>query len=379
LFEKNSKAGKKIQITGNGKCNITNKNISPKNYNLESQEFIKYTLDNFNFKKSQEFFGNLGVEFVAKNNLRVYPKSLQASSVVDLLFYEAVQNGVEFIFDMSIQNPRYKNDKFLIDYQNQTKYFDKLIIATGSKAMPSLGGCDIGYAIASNFGHNIIKPFASLVQLKSDLKSIKNLAGVRIKSKVSLQINGKNIQNSNGDVLFTSYGLSGNAILDISRYASYYLNNSKNKIIVIIDIFPDDTKDKLVDILTKRLKLSKNKDKYFWLIGFVHKKLINFLIDSCGINKNKVKANELNQKDIISLAYFMKNLKINIVDTNGFKTAEVCAGGVDTKEINSTTMESKLQKNLYFIGEVLDIDGQCGGYNLHFAFGSGYVCASAIK
>ena len=130
--------------------------------------------------------------------------------------------------------------------------------------------------------------------------------------------------------------------------------------------------------LTKRLQNSKDKDKYFWLEGFINKKLARYIIDNCAIKKNINKANQLNKKDIISLVYFMKNMKININATNGLETSEVSAGGIDVLEINKKTMESKLQNDLYFIGEVLDVDGQCGGYNLHWAFSSSYVCANNI-
>ncbi|MCK5110445.1 MAG: NAD(P)/FAD-dependent oxidoreductase [Arcobacteraceae bacterium] len=377
VYEKNTKIGRKILATGNGRCNISNQNVSLSNFNSTDIEFVKYPLSQFNYQKFQQFFEQLGLDLVTGENSRVYPMSLQASSVVDLLVYEAKRVGVEFILNTQIQLVKFENDKFILEYGKNQKEFTKVIIASGTNAMPKLGSSDSGYKFAKSFGHNIIKPFASLVQLKSDCIDTKSLSGVKIDSKVDLEINKEFSQSALGDVLFTVYGISGNAILDISREASYSLSIG-SRVVVNLDIFPNISKDILISKLTKRLKNSNDKDKYFWLEGFIHKKLIKFVIDNCGIKKDKSKADELNRKDIMSLVYFMKNMKININDTKGFETAEVSAGGVDVSQVESKTMQSKLQKGLYFTGEVLDVDGQCGGYNLHWAWASGYVCANSI-
>jgi len=378
VFDKNKKIGRKILATGNGKCNLSNKNISPCKFHTTNKEFLKYSLNNFDYTKLKKFFEDIGLELISEENGKTYPITLQSSSVVDILSYEASSLKVKFILDTKVKTIKYDKDSFCLSFNDTIQKFDKVIIASGSKAMSKLGSCDSGYDFAKSFGHTIVEPFASLVQLKSSNKFIQNLSGVKLKSKVILMVNNRQILDLNGDLLFTNYGISGNAILDISHKASYFLN-SGDKVQVVLDIFPDFTKDELNLKLTKLLKNSKDKDKYFWLIGFIHKRMIKFVVDNCGISHNTSKASQLNKKDIIKLSYFLKNIKIDINDTNGLENAEVSGGGVDISQIDFKTMQSKLQNGLYFVGEVLDIDGQCGGYNLHWAFASGYTCAKAIQ
>jgi len=376
VFEKNSKIGRKILATGNGKCNISNENISQNNYYTTNPDLLNHALKQFGYKEFKAFFENLGMEIMSKENGRVYPFTQQSSTVSNILEYEAKFLGVKFILNTCIEDISYQNNKFRLN--NNDLYFDKIIIASGSAAMPKLGSSDIGYKFAQNFGHSIIEPFASLVQLISDNHNIKQLHGLKIDAKATLEINKEHIMSVTADVLFTNYGLSGNAIIDISREAAYALTMNM-QVDVVIDIFPNIKKDTLINILLKRVKNSHNKDKYFWLEGLINKKLIPFLIDNCAIKKDITFASQLNKKDIMSLVYFMKNIKINITGTKGFETSEVSAGGINTFEIDTKSMQSKLQKGLYFIGEVVDVDGQCGGYNLHWAWASGYVCAKNIQ
>ncbi len=376
IFEKNTKIGRKILATGNGKCNISNQNISSKNFFTTYPDFITYSLAQFDYKKFEEFFNNLGLELISNEDGKVYPMSLQASSVVDVLVYEAKRVGVKFVLDTNITQIQYDNSTNLFKLNDKFSS-NKLIISSGTKAMAKLGSSDSGFNFAKQFGHDIIEPFASLVQLCSSDKNIQNLSGVKVESSVELLIDNQSINKSIGDVLFTSYGVSGNAILDISREASYSLSLG-SKVAIKIDLFPSINKDNLITKLNKRIANSNGKDKYFWLEGFVHTKLAKYIIDNCGIKKEKINANEISKKDINTISYFMKNMKININDTKDFESAEVSAGGIDVSQVNSRSMESNLQKDLYFTGEVLDVDGQCGGYNLHWAWASGYVCANGI-
>jgi len=366
IYEKNNKVGKKLLATGNGRCNVTNENININNFYSHSNiNQIKSILENFNYKKCKNFFNNIGVEFVNNEIGRVYPMSQNASSIVDSLEYEALNNGVSIHLNSKIENINYDGKYYIL---NGNQKYDKLIIATGSIAMPKLGGDSSGYSFAKQFKHNIVEPFASLVQLVSDNKNLDMITGVKIDGVV---------ENKQGDILFTKYGLSGSAILDISREISYKLQHQKS-VKVSIDILPTFSKNKLVDMLLQRAKTLANKDIYQWLDGIVNKKLSRYIITVSNIPNNIQSAKFLNRKDILKIAHTLKNLEFNIVDTKGFETCEVCAGGVTIDDINLHTMESKLQKNLYFVGEVLDIDGDCGGYNLHFAWASGYTLANNI-
>ena len=291
--------------------------------------------------------------------------SLQASSVVDILEHEALKLGVKLYLNTKVESIEYKNSKYKINLQDN---YSKVIVSCGSIAMPKLGSSDSGYNIAKKFGHKIINPFASLVQLVSCNKNLEMITGVKIDGLV----NGKQ-----GDVLFTKYGVSGSAVLDISRDISMKLQKSKS-IQISIDTMPNFTKNELLDIFTKSVDKTNEKDIVMWLNGFMNKKLAKYIILNSNINSNIKYTKFLSQKDINVLVNRIKNLEFNIIDTKGFETCEVCAGGVDTKQIDSKTMESKLQKDLYFTGEVLDIDGDCGGYNLHWAWASGYLASMDI-
>lgn len=378
VFEKNSKVGRKILATGNGRCNISNKDLSLNNFFSSQKNFPIYAVEQFNYRVFENFFNNIGLTLIQENGTKIYPMSLQASSVTDILYNEAKQNGVKFIFDCFIQDIQYIDKKYEIGIENKKYYSSKLIIATGSSAMKKLGSSDSGYGIAKSFHHNIIQPFASLVQLVSDDKSLYRLSGVKTNSNIKLYVNNKEIKSLSGDILFTNYGVSGNAILELSRDVSL-AKLQKKKIEVLVDIIPNIDKNKFISILEKRKELLKYKEINYLLESIINKKLIPFIYSKLNIAKTKIYIEQLSKKDLIDIAFYMKNIKINITDTKGFENAEVVAGGVDVKDIYDRTMESKLQKGLYFCGEVLDVDGACGGYNLHWAWASGFVCANSIK
>jgi len=365
IFEKNNRIGKKLLATGNGRCNVTNENIHINHfYSHSNTELIKPILENFNYKKCKNFFNSIGVEFVHNAIGRVYPMSQNSSSIVDSLEYEALNSGVVIELNSKIETIEY-NKKYIL---NKNKKFDKIIIATGSTAMPKLGGDSSGYHYAQQFHHTIIEPFASLVQLVSDTKNLEMISGVKINGTV---------ENKQGDILFTKYGLSGSAILDISREISYTLQHQKS-VKVTVDILPSFSKNKLIEILLKRSKILASKEISQWLDGIFNKKLSRYIILASKIPESIKSAKFLTRKDILKIVHTIKNLEFNIIDTKGFETCEVCAGGVVLDDINIHTMESKLQKDLYFIGEVLDVDGDCGGYNLHFAWASGYTLAQNL-
>jgi len=361
LFEKNNKLGKKLLATGNGRCNISNINISKQNYHSFNIDFIDYFLQNFSFKISQQFFQSIGIEFITLENGKTFPYTLSSHSVVELLEYELKRLNINIIYNCKVENIEYSQNKFII----QDTIFHKLILATGSYAMPKLGGSNSGYNLAKQLGHTIIEPFATLVQLVVDDNDLKIVSGLKIKAKAN---------SIYGDLLFTNYGLSGNMILDISRDISYNLqfNNHLN---ITIDTMPNLSKQKLISILEKRLKFRYNKTTQIWLDGFIHKKLAKYIIKKGNLPIN---AHNITKKDILKIVFLLKNLSFKIIDTKGFEFCEVCGGGVDTTQINPKTFQSKLIKNLYILGELLDIDGDCGGYNLHFAFGSGFLCAKNL-
>ena len=367
VFEKSNKVGKKLLATGNGRCNVTNENISLSNFYSNSNiQLIKNNISNFSYSYCKEFFNKMGIEFKIAPSGRAYPLSLTSSTIVDILEYEAQKNGVAIELESEISSVKFINNKFIL---NDKLSFDKLIIATGSMAMPKLGGNESGYQFAKQFNHKIIKPVASLVQLISSNKHLDVASGV----KIDAVIDGKR-----GDFLFTKYGVSGSLILAISRKVSKQLQSEKN-VKIVVDTMPDFTHEALLILLQKRIENLKEKEISLWLDGIMNKKLARFILLNANIPGHVKYAKFLSQNDVQNIVKTIKNLEFNITDTKGFESCEVCAGGIDLSEINFETMESKYQKGLYFIGEVLDIDGDCGGYNLHWAWSSANTVALNMK
>ena len=303
---------------------------------------------------------------------RLYPRSLQSSSVVELLVYECKRLGVEFFLEHEVSHIEKTTAGFCLHVEGKSLHVKRVLVATGGLAMPSLGSCDSGYEFAKSFGHTITATYPTLVQLvcKEDLKSI---SGVKFEGHIEVYEDGRSVAQARGDILFTSYGISGSAVLDVSRVASHALFYER-ALHVKIDLLPEYSKEQLKSLLKKRLKHSNGKSIALWLDGFINSKLARFIEKSMRVES----ADRLNSKELSKLVFNLKNLTLHVSDTKGFKSAEVTAGGVNTDEINSQTMESKLQSGLFFSGEVLDIDADCGGYNLHWAWASGASAGSSL-
>ena len=368
LLEQNNKIAKKILVSGNGQCNIGNRFISHNRFYSENSPFIEAVLEGYGVEVIESFFASIGVELIQKKEGKLFPLSLQASSVVSLLEYEALRLGVEIVTECRVDSVSKIKNSFVLETSKGQRKADKLLITTGSLASPQLGGNDSGYRFAQGLGHSLIPPSPALVQLCSNEPWVKSVSGVKIAGVAKLYANGNYITEKKGDLLFTAYGISGLAILDLSaevgrRIALYeYCELS-------LDLMPQWSKEQLTQILLKRLSPNSQKPLELWLNGIIHQKLIAIILTQ---SRCKVKSeNELNRKEIIKLVYAMKNLKLSIDETRGWAGAEVATGGVNTLEINPKTMQSKLIPNLFFAGEVLDVDGDRGGFNFHFAWVSG--------
>lgn len=377
VFEKNPKAGKKLLATGNGKCNITNKNLTMDHFFSTNRNFIKYPIETFGFKEFVNFCEDIGLNLTTNENGKTFPTSLQASSVVDVLYNEALFHDVKFHFNSVVEDINFKEKAHIVS-GGKIYPFDKIIVASGSIAMEKLGSSGSGYTFAEKFGHTIINPLPSLVQLTSNDKEIYPLSGVKTEANITLHLNNKPQKTLFGDILFTNYGVSGNTILDLSREVNMAILEG-NKVDIIVDIFPNIDKNKLLSILEKKKKILGKKTKEFLLLSLVNNKLIDFIFKKAKIAHHKHLIDDLDKKDLLNIAYSLKSIKISIDGSKGFENAEVVAGGICVDEVDSKTMESKKQKGLYFCGEVLDVDGACGGYNLHWAWASAFVLASNMK
>ena len=368
LLEQNSKVGKKILVSGNGKCNIDNKFIDNRHFHSQNPSFIEDVLTGYDFEVVEKFFTSIGLELIEGKEGKMFPMSLQASSVVELLEYEAKRAGVLIICDCTVTSIDKNSDTFTIETSQGTKTCKKLILSSGSPAAPQLGGSNSGYAFATKMGHSLIPRHPSLVQLCSEEDWVKACAGVKVAGLAKLYANGEYITEKKGDLLFTNYGISGLAILDLSREVSTRLANF-DYCELSLDLIPELSKEKLTNLLLSRVKKESEKPLTLWLQGIINKKLISIILEQ---SRCKVRVeDQLNRKEINKLVHTIKNLKLSINDTKGFAGAEVATGGIDTTEVNPQTMESKIVPDLFFAGEILDVDGDRGGFNFHFAWVTG--------
>lgn len=377
LFDANKGIGKKILASGNGRCNISNSSITSKNYIGENPDFVNFALKEFDFKAFEKFCKSIGLLLDVKESCKVYPLSNEAKSVTNLLELALNELGVNIYLESFVRDIEKVDEKFNIKLdEKEYKGYDKVLISNGLGAAPQLNANESGLDFASKFGHSFNPTYPSLVGLKTDNTYNGKLQGVKKECNVSLFVNGICEQEIFGDVLFTSYGVSGFAILDISQLAVLNLSSYQD-VKIAINFFPKINKNDLADQIQSLLKTVPNQRVVDILTGMVSNKIAPVLLDICKINLD-TKASEINAKQIKAIAYQLNSWKMKIVDTQGFVHAEASGGGVRTIEVDNRTYESKLCKGLYFAGEVLDIVGNRGGFNLHFAWASGYLVGKSL-
>ncbi len=372
ILEKNPRVGKKILATGNGRCNFTNINADVTYYHGNNPKFTYSALSNFTVDDTIRFFEKLGIAHKIEDFGKAFPMSDQASSVLDVLLYELNDLGVNIVCNANVKDIR-KNGKFLIELEDGKVYKgDRVIITTGGKAMPSSGSDGNGYDLAARLGHTIIDIFPALVQLKLEGPFFKRLDGVKFIGTAEIIHNNKSVAIDRGDILFTNYGVSGPPILQISRKAGELLKAGQEAYlkITIMDMMP---KDELRTLLKKRWQISSSKPLDFSLVGLINKRLIPVVLMEAGINDAGRPVASLSAKEQERIVDILTDWRFKIRGTRSWPSAQVTAGGVDTKEISQDTMESKLVEGLFFAGEIIDIDGQCGGFNLQWAWSSGYI------
>ena len=372
ILEKNPRVGKKILATGNGRCNFTNINADVTYYHGNNPKFTYSALSNFTVDDTIRFFEKLGIAHKIEDFGKAFPMSDQASSVLDVLLYELNDLGVNIVCNANVKDIR-KNGKFLIELEDGKVYKgDRVIITTGGKAMPSSGSDGNGYDLAARLGHTIIDIFPALVQLKLEGPFFKRLDGVKFVGIAEIIHNNKSVATDRGDILFTNYGVSGPPILQISRKAGELLKAGQEAYlkITIMDMMP---KDELRTLLKKRWQISSSKPLDFSLVGVINKRLIPVVLMEAGINDAGRPVASLSAKEQERIVDILTDWRFKIRGTRSWPSAQVTAGGVDTKEISQDTMESKLVEGLFFAGEIIDIDGQCGGFNLQWAWSSGYI------
>ena len=377
LFDANKGIGKKILASGNGRCNISNSKVTSKNYIGENPDFTSFALKEFDFKAFEKFCKSVGLLLDIKPSGKVYPLSNEAKSVTNLLELALKELDVNIHLESMITDIEKVEDKFNIKTQdNEYKAYDKVLISNGLGAAPQLNANESGLDFASKFGHSFNPTYPSLVGLKTDNTYNGKLQGVKKECNVSLFVNGNLEQEIFGDVLFTSYGVSGFAILDISQLAVLNLSQYQD-VKIAINFFPKINRNDLSDQIQTLFKTIPSQKAVDIITGMVSNKIAPVLLDICKINID-TKAADVNAKQIKALAYQLNQWKLKITDTQGFGHAEASGGGVRTAEVDNKTYESKLCKGLYFAGEVLDIVGNRGGFNLQFAWASGYLVGKSL-
>ena len=372
LLEHNSKPLKKILSTGNGKCNFTNKTVDELFYGEGQRELFNSVYSKFDLKKTLEFFDEIGIVAYEKNGY-FYPNSEQAKSVYDCLSRELLRNDIEVICDINITEI-IKKDKFNVIFNDgNILTFDKLIIAAGSNAMPSSGSDGSGYGLAIKLNHTVKKPLPALCGLKCEGNEHKILSGVRCRARVSLFVNDLKVMSDEGELQHTDYGISGIPVFQISSMALRELDN-KAKVKVIVDYMPAYSVEKLREMIDSRFESLSDTCVSTFLDGMFNSKLCEYILKKTCYEPyfNNMVSSLNKDKFIDTLINTVKNCEYIIKGHRGFDNCQVCSGGVVLDEVKDT-LESKLVDGLYFTGEILDVDGKCGGYNLQWAWSSGFV------
>ena len=382
IVESTDRIGKKILTTGNGRCNISNNCIKPPfiNYHSSNSNFKFSALETLSLKDTLDLFMTLGLPITAMPTGKLYPQSLQASSVVDILKMAIEDRNVPLYTACKIKTI-HKDKIFKLSTINEDyKLFtaNKIILACGGKTAPKTGSDGSGHSLAKSFGHKITSLLPGIVQLKLDYPHLKALSGVKFDGYATLLVDDKEVKKDFGEILFTDYGISGPPILQISALASQGTYNNK-KTEVIVDLLPSYTYEELENFIECHFALFGHRPIINALIGVVNKKIIPILLKECGITNLQLPCYELTWKEKKQLINTLKSWKFTCTGTNDFNQAQVTIGGVDTKDVNSETLESKLVENLYFTGEILDVHGDCGGFNLQWAWSSGYTAAKSIS
>ena len=367
IIDRQSDLGKKILVTGNGKCNYFNEDMNKSHYH-SSSNYDFSIINETNINKVKSFFNTLGVVPYIKNGY-YYPHSNQAISILNTLNKELRIRNINVITDEIVKSIEYKNNIFNIKTNLNNYECDKVIFTTGSKAYYKFD--NNSYEILSNLGHTIIPVLPALVQIKCNDKIFKEIKGVRTNAKLSLYENNELVKESTGELQITDYGLSGICAMQLSSLIAIGLNKKYEeeiKINFVSDLF--NTKEELKEYLLSKKELDRTIQEH--LDNLMNYKLTNMFIEYTGITGYET-IEELSGKELDKLCSLITNMSFKVTGTNDYQEAQICSGGVSLDEVDMNTLESKLIPNLYFAGEVLDVDGECGGYNLGFAWISGII------
>lgn len=374
LLEQLDRVGKKLITTGNGRCNITNLNIDLNRYHGNDTEFARLALERFDRVYTESFLAELGIVLTFDEEGRAYPYSLQASSVVDAFRFAAENLGVETLLGTKIEDIEKTKDGYIVKGENYSIKAQNVVCATGLFS----GGKKIGsdgslFRVLKQKGYKSVAVTPAIVQLKTENSLTKSLKGIKVNANATIFDGNKPLRSEFGEVLFCEYGLSGPPILQISRC----VERTKGKKQISLDLMPEYSLKNLLEMLDFRVYALRGRTLEEFSTGMLNKRVGQALIKL--INKKlSDSVDTLKNSDLKELASLIKNLIFEVTGTTGFDNSQVSAGGLDTTQFDNKTMMSKKDKGLYAIGEILDIDGDCGGFNLQWAWSSAFCAAESI-
>ena len=364
LVERQARLGRKLQATGNGRCNLSNLHASRGGYHGDDAAFSEYAISRFSPEATLDWFRGMGLFAVAESSGRVYPYSDQANSVVDVLRFALEKPNITVKCGVEIEKVKKTASGFHLEGGGEVLDCDRLIIACGGLAGTKLGGTMSGYKLLRSLGHHCTRLRPALVQLKSSWGGVTGLKGVRANCHAEILRDGSLFSQSTGELQFTEYGLSGPVIFEVSRDACQQKGDWSCR----LDFLPGVPEEELLEELRRRKGTALPASEL--LTGILHNRLGRVLTQAVGISSNRAIA-ELSEDALADAARAVKAFDVPLTETLGMDSAQVTAGGMATWEFDETTMESRLVKGLYACGEVLDVDGDCGGYNLQWAWSSG--------
>lgn len=376
LIEKNPEIGRKILATGNGRCNITNRLAKVENYHGSNSEFIDSVLKSFDQHKTINFFEDLGLILKEEDRGRMFPRTNQATSVVEILAHELQRLNADVRLNSEVKKiENVANWKITLSNGSIVES-EKLILTTGGRAAHQFGSSGDGLFWMKNLGHTVEDVYAALVPLEAKEEWVREIQGLKVEAEASFFVNDKIVSKKSGDLIFTHFGLSGPAIMSQARYIAPFVENHDVK--VELDFIPDQSSHDLDETVAKIFNASGAKSVKNALVGLVPAKLIPVILRQAQVdeNKNAAEISKVKRAEIVSS---LKSLRLSISKLRPLKEAQVTRGGISTDEIDPNTLESKKINKLYFAGEIMDVDGDSGGFNLQWAWSSGYLTGLSVS
>ena len=376
VLEKGPRVGKKLMATGNGTCNLTNIKASAADYH-GAPRLADAALSAFSVAETIDFFTSIGVDCATRPDGKVYPLSEQAGAVLDALRLEAQALGVEMICDTKVTALKKQGNTWCVVCENGKYVTKNVLVTVGGAAAPALGGSAEGYRLLTDLGCEKKPLFPSIVQVRTATDFVRSVKGIRVDATVTLRTDGRAAAQSTGEVLFTDYGLSGPAVMFVSRIVADWERQKRGEIVACLDLLPDWDSDKLLSRVRQRSQL-KGRTMEDLLTGLLHKRVGQTVLRVAEVLPLTREVESLTEDELNRIVKTIKNWKLPVTGTQGFGGAQVTAGGIAATELEPSTFAIKRLPGVYAAGEVLDVDGNCGGFNLQFAWSSAYVAAKSI-